>query len=589
MKLSITSSAMLMVVIIIGIASCKKEDSCEGCGATNKAPIAKAGVNQSIALPTDSVLLDGSTSTDPDGTIIEWYWSKIAGPPSFIINNPAIARPIVRNLQAGIYHFELLVKDDDGLSAKDTVQVTVTDPSQPNRPPVAYAGADQTVLLPIATVNLNGSGSSDPDNNIISYNWTKIAGPSSFNISNPLAVQTQVVNLTIGTYEFELKVTDAGGLFDKDTIVVTVAQSLPPPCGQVGSIVSSCSGYWVCTNLPGAQSIGYTYISNFYQAYGASVSTQSKIYFAGGHDDFWAYGGSLPGGIEYDPITNSVRCFTLSAPRSFLAGAKAGNKILFGGGNNVSGYTTPSPVYSTVDIYDEQSLAHTVANLSEARSHLASISLDNNAYFIGGKTQNGFSAKMDVYNAVTNSWQVINLPRERGYAGAAMIGNNIYIAGGKNNAGNIRTIDIYNVQSGQWSSIETPNDHPIASVAAINNKLIVAGGDGLNNKSADIYNSTTGQWTSVNLSDSRFNITVASANNKIVLLGGATTFPGTGIWNESGAIDVYNDNTGTWSAGGISPGVNGVMASSLGNKIVYVGFMSNGSTTITNTMMIIIP
>lgn len=100
-----------------------------------------------------------------------------------------------------------------------------------NRPPVANAGADQVITLPSNSVNLNGSASTDPDNNITSYQWTKISGPSSFSIANPNSVQTQVTNLVEGVYQFELKVTDRFGLYDKDTVQVTVNPSLlPPPC-----------------------------------------------------------------------------------------------------------------------------------------------------------------------------------------------------------------------------------------------------------------------------------------------------------------------------------------------------------------------
>jgi dipeptidyl aminopeptidase/acylaminoacyl peptidase len=102
----------------------------------------------------------------------------------------------------------------------------------PNKnPPVANAGNDITIILPTNTVNLNGSAS-DADNNITSYLWTKISGPSSFSIANANALQTQVTNLVQGVYQFELKVTDKTRLVDKDTVQVTVnAQSTqPPPC-----------------------------------------------------------------------------------------------------------------------------------------------------------------------------------------------------------------------------------------------------------------------------------------------------------------------------------------------------------------------
>ena len=98
-----------------------------------------------------------------------------------------------------------------------------------NKPPVANAGNDTTITLPTNTVNLNGNGSNDHDNNIATYLWAKISGPSTFSISNANVEQTQVTNLVEGIYQFELKVTDAGGLYDKDTVLVTVTDNTPEP------------------------------------------------------------------------------------------------------------------------------------------------------------------------------------------------------------------------------------------------------------------------------------------------------------------------------------------------------------------------
>ena len=98
------------------------------------------------------------------------------------------------------------------------------------RPPVANAGPDQTIILPTNAVTLNGSASTDPNNDISTYLWTKISGPSSFSIPNANAVQIQVTNLVQGIYQFELKVTDTRGLFAKDMVQVTVLENSPPPC-----------------------------------------------------------------------------------------------------------------------------------------------------------------------------------------------------------------------------------------------------------------------------------------------------------------------------------------------------------------------
>src|SRR5215212_6382467 len=224
---------ILFLLFLTGIIffSCKKEYSCEGCADNNKntPPIAAAGPDQMITLPTDSIPLNGASSTDADGTISGWLWTKISGPASFHIVNPSDSTTKITALVVGIYQFELKVTDNGGLSAKDTMQVIVNAVVTTNHPPVANAGADQTIVLPINTVILNGSGSTDPDNNIIGYSWIKISGPSAFNIANVSAVQTQATDLVQGIYRFELKVTDAGGLFSKDTIQITVDHDLPIP------------------------------------------------------------------------------------------------------------------------------------------------------------------------------------------------------------------------------------------------------------------------------------------------------------------------------------------------------------------------
>jgi hypothetical protein len=94
-----------------------------------------------------------------------------------------------------------------------------------NKPPVAHAGADQIIMVPANSIMLNGSNSTDPDNNITRYTWTKIEGPSIVTIADPNAIQTEVTGFGQGTYGFELEVTDGGGLFSKDTVVVTIKAS----------------------------------------------------------------------------------------------------------------------------------------------------------------------------------------------------------------------------------------------------------------------------------------------------------------------------------------------------------------------------
>jgi WD40-like Beta Propeller Repeat/PKD domain len=229
MKPFLNMAAYILLAGIVFYTSCKKEKSCESCREGNKSPIALAGPDQVITLPTDSISLDGSASNDVDGIISEWLWTKISGPASFNINNASASKTVVQNLVAGVYQFELKVTDNAGLFAKDTIRVIIDSVLTTNHPPVADAGHDTIIILPINTITVDGSQSNDPENNITTYQWAKISGPSAFTIANADAVQTQITNLIAGNYKFELKVTDAGGLFAKDTMQITV-MSPPPAC-----------------------------------------------------------------------------------------------------------------------------------------------------------------------------------------------------------------------------------------------------------------------------------------------------------------------------------------------------------------------
>ncbi|HWJ91554.1 MAG TPA: T9SS type A sorting domain-containing protein, partial [Flavisolibacter sp.] len=162
------------------------------------------------------------TATDPDGSISAYLWTKISGPATFNIVNAASAQTTVQNLTPGTYQFELKATDNNGATAKDTMNVVVlAAPPPANIPPVAHAGADQLITLPTNSVNLNGIGA-DADGTVVGYTWTKISGPGQYGISAPGQALTIVNNLVEGVYKFELKVTDNQGAVGRDTMTVTV-------------------------------------------------------------------------------------------------------------------------------------------------------------------------------------------------------------------------------------------------------------------------------------------------------------------------------------------------------------------------------
>ena len=180
----------------------------------NVAPVANAGTNKLITLPTNTTTLTGS-GTDADGTISSYAWAKISGPSSGTIATPNAATTAVNSLVQGIYQYQLTVTDNNGATGTATVQVTV------NVAPVANAGTNKLITLPTNTTTLTGSGT-DADGTISSYAWAKISGPSSGTIATPNAATTTVNSLVQGIYQYQLTVTDNNGATGKATVQVTV-------------------------------------------------------------------------------------------------------------------------------------------------------------------------------------------------------------------------------------------------------------------------------------------------------------------------------------------------------------------------------
>ncbi|WP_276482117.1 PKD domain-containing protein [Paraflavitalea pollutisoli] len=188
--------------------------------AANQAPVANAGTDITLTLPTNSTTLNGSASKDADGKIASYAWSKVSGPTQFTIASPTAATSALTNLATGTYVFRLKVTDDKGATHEDDVTVTVIEPG--NQAPVANAGTDIVITLPVNSAALNGSASKDPDGQIVAYGWSRISGPSQFTIANPAAVTTALTNLVAGVYVFRLKVTDNKGMTHEDDVTVTV-------------------------------------------------------------------------------------------------------------------------------------------------------------------------------------------------------------------------------------------------------------------------------------------------------------------------------------------------------------------------------
>ena len=186
----------------------------------NNNPLANAGKDQTISLPNDEAILDGSASQDTDGKLTGYQWTQISGPDQYKIVDGALEKDTVRFLAEGNYSFLLVVRDNDGAIAVDTVEITVLAAS--NVSPVANAGSDIDVKLPLREVLLSGKESNDPDGELLYYSWTKVSGPAGLTIMNSTTKSPKLIGLTEGKYVFNLGVSDISGAQASDEIIVTV-------------------------------------------------------------------------------------------------------------------------------------------------------------------------------------------------------------------------------------------------------------------------------------------------------------------------------------------------------------------------------
>ncbi len=227
-----------------GAQNSKASDSLEV--TVNDPPISSAGPDRHVSI-NETVIFDGSESHDKDGRLIEFHWDFGDGAQARIRrpdrdDETAESRRATHAYkEAGRYKVRLTVKDDSGSSSNtDEDQATVIV----NAPPKADAGGD--IHVNEGRVRFDGTGSDDPDGNIIEYRWDFGDGSTG---KGPEPVH---VYRNPGVYDVRLTVRDDSKT-NSDTASDQIKATINhPPISDAGPDITSVPGRTLEFNGSGA-------------------------------------------------------------------------------------------------------------------------------------------------------------------------------------------------------------------------------------------------------------------------------------------------------------------------------------------------
>jgi len=195
-------------------------------GIINQPPVADAGPDQAIR-EGDIVSLDGSASFDDntatENLIYAWTFSARPEGSTAILDGADTQSPSFEADVAGTYYVQLVVTDEGGLPSEQPDEVMI---SSDNLAPSAQAG-DDVLVIKGNLVTLNGSSSTDPEDDEITYAWTLISSPAG-STATLTGADTETPSLTPdmeGLYVVQLAVSDFIGPSLPDSVEITATNA----------------------------------------------------------------------------------------------------------------------------------------------------------------------------------------------------------------------------------------------------------------------------------------------------------------------------------------------------------------------------
>lgn len=185
-----------------------------------------------------------------------------------------------------------------------------------NQLPVARAGSDQTIQLPVNRIFLDGRTSTDADGTIVSFQWALLSGPSGSQFLTGTKDTTSVTFNNAGIYTIRLVVTDNSGATASDDVIVTIQSPATTGSGRTIRVnIFGGSNPYLNTAWNNWNSVGGVSSTNFLYEDGSASSVNAMFNTqAGMADNGAAYASSAtvcPGAVlRYNSYTTSIRTLT---------------------------------------------------------------------------------------------------------------------------------------------------------------------------------------------------------------------------------------------------------------------------------------
>lgn len=228
METRFVSAIAAICLVAISAASCgldSKVNEVLNPPAPKKTPVASFAANNDTVKVGTPVILDGSSSHDPQGETVTFAWTlEVPSGSASTLTSATTSTTSFTPDKGGYYAVSLIVTN---ASAKQSVVTTMEIDAVgtgANHPPVAVTTSAVSVTSGNAAV-LDGSQSYDADQNSLAYTWTLIGAPATSAVTglNDGSSKTAYFNPDVpGVYNIKLVVFDG---LDSDQALVTVTVS----------------------------------------------------------------------------------------------------------------------------------------------------------------------------------------------------------------------------------------------------------------------------------------------------------------------------------------------------------------------------